>query len=72
MFQYKVKYWDDDAMKNLTEVGLVGTDKWGKAAKELIDYYGEANIQSIEFVPMNCVMYGEEVIEAMQEAIAEE
>lgn len=72
MFQYKVKYWDEDVKRHVTEIGLVGVEKWGKAARELEEYYGESNICSIELTPMSSVMYGEEVIEAMQEALADE
>lgn len=71
MFQYKVKYWDEDEKCTLTEVGLVGATKWGKAARKLEEYYGRGNIYSIELTPLDDVMYAEESIEAMQTALTE-
>ena len=72
MFKYKVWYWDKDERKNETEIGLVGTDKWGKACKKICEYYGEDAVVSIELTPYEDILYAEEVIEEMQDALAAE
>lgn len=72
MFKYKVRYWDEDSGKRQTEIGLVGANKWGKACKRLQEYYGEGNVFAIELTPYEDVLYAEEIIEDMQDALAAE
>lgn len=70
MFRYKVNYWDKDANRVVTDIGLVGTSKWGKACKKIREYYGEDEVNSIELTPYEDVLYAEEVIEEMEDALA--
>ena len=69
MFKYKVEYWDTDAKKKTTDIGLVGPKNWGKACKEVCEYYGESEIISIELTPYENVLYAEEIIEEMEDSL---
>lgn len=72
MFKYKVQFWDKNENKVVTEIGLTGAKKWGKACKAILEYYGEDEVNSIELTPYEDVVYAEAVIEDMQDALAAE
>lgn len=48
MFKYTIKYFSEYDEREITTSGLIGASSYGKAAKQLINYYGEDNVYQIQ------------------------
>ena len=46
MFNYKVKYFDDD-YRDSVEYGIVCAEDYGEAVNRIVDYYGKSNVISV-------------------------
>ena len=55
-FTYCIDFWDDYEEKGCTEFGIAQGNSFSEVVKNLEDYYGEQNIESIR--EFNCFDVG--------------
>lgn len=67
MFFYKVSYWDSEKREDLTESGLIASEKYGTAAGEVVDYYGEDYVDSIEITELQPILSKVEIMDQFKE-----
>ena len=59
MFRFNVSWWDET--EKCEEKGIVHGTDYGDAANRLVNYFGRANIISLELYELNDILIDEEV-----------
>lgn len=56
MFEYKVKFWDEDNGKNVIDSGIVAGESYGKAIERVIDYYGRDYVIYVKMLELDSII----------------